>query len=376
VIVAGIRTSTVLVVGTATLATPVGYKTLGNFIFEGLEMNDQSVIIVGCVLAAMLAIAMDQLIRLLELASRHRSGARTWIAAVGISLLTIGGMSRPIGRLLAPPRNPVIIGSGPFTEQHILSEVLKETLTAADFTVDQRKGMGESIQFLSLGYGSVDCCVNYTGNIWATLMKRTEVATPATTLEETSRFLRERYGVVCLGTLGFENSYALAMRRDKAERYGIRTVADLSAHAADWVIGGDRQFFRRLEWAQVREKYGLTFRETRSMEPSLMYGAVSRGSVDVVSAYTSDARITAYDLVVLEDPRPAFPPYDAVLLVSHKAAGRPDLVGALRPLVGAIPMSEMRKANRRVDVERQTVRRAAGELRGTIGRSRSHPFGS
>jgi osmoprotectant transport system permease protein len=107
-----------------------------------------------------------------------------------------------------------------------------------------------------------------------------------------------------------------------------------------------------------------------------MYGAVSRGSVDVVSAYTSDARITAYDLVVLEDPRPAFPPYDAVLLVSHKAAGRPDLVGALRPLVGAIPMSEMRKANRRVDVERQTVRRAAGELRGTIGRSRSHPFGS
>ena len=376
VIVAGIRTSTVLVVGTATLATPVGYTTLGNFIFEGLEMNDQSVIIVGCVLAAVLAVAMDQLIRLLELASRHRSGARTWIAAVGISLLTIGGMSRPIGRLLAPPHNPVIIGSGPFTEQHILSEVLKETLTAADFTVDQRKGMGESIQFLSLRDGSVDCCVNYTGNIWATLMKRTDVADPATTLEETSRFLRERYGVVCLGTLGFENSYALAMRRDKAERYGIRTVADLAAHAPDWVIGGDLQFFGRLEWAQVREKYGLTFRETRSMDPSLMYEAVSRGSVDVVSAYTSDGRITAYDLVVLEDPRPAFPPYDAVLLVSHKAAGRPDLVGALRPLVGAIPVSEMRKANRRVDVERQTVRRAAGELRGTIGRSRSHPFGS
>jgi osmoprotectant transport system permease protein len=376
VIVAGIRTSTVLVVGTATLATPVGYKTLGNFIFEGLEMNDQFVIIVGCVLAAVLAIAMDQLIRLLELGSRHRSGAWTWIAAVGIALLAIGGMFHPIGRLLAPPHNPVIIGSGPFTEQHILSEVLKETLTAADFTVDQRKGMGESIQFLSLGDGSVDCCVNYTGNIWATLMKRTDVADPVTTLDETSRFLREQYGVVCLGTLGFENPYALAMRRDKAERYGIRTAADLAAHAPDWVIGGDIQFFGRLEWAQVREKYGLMFRETNPMDASLMYEAVSRGSVDVVSAYTSDGRITAYDLVVLEDPRRAFPPYDAVLLVSHRAAGRPDLVGALRPLVGAIPFSEMRKANRRVDVERQTVRCAAGELHGTIGRSRSHPFGS
>ncbi len=376
VIVAGIRTSTVLVVGTATLATPVGYKTLGNFIFEGLEMNDQSVIIVGCVLAAVLAVAMDQLIRLLELASRHRNGAWTWIAAVGISLLTIGGMSRPIGRVLAPPHNPVVISSGPFTEQHILSEVLKGTLTAANFTVDQRKGMGESIQFLSLRDGSVDCCVNYTGNIWTTLMKRRDVADPATTLEETSRFLRDRYGVVCLGTLGFENSYALTMRRDKAERYGIRTVADLAAHAPGWVIAGDLQFFGRHEWARVRERYGLTFRETRSMDPSLMYEAVSRGSVDVVSAYTSDGRITAYDLVVLQDPRRAFPPYDAVMLVSHRAAGRPDLVGALRPLVGAIPVSEMRKANRRVDVERQTVRRAAGELRGTIGRSRSHPFES
>ena len=148
VIVAGIRTSTVLVVGTATLATPVGCTTLGNYIFQGLEMNDQSVIVVGCVLAALLAVAMDQLIRLLELASRHRSRARAWFAAAGLALLTIGGMSRPIGRLVDPPHNPVVVGSGPFTEQHILSEVIKGTLPAADFTVDQRKGMGESIQFL------------------------------------------------------------------------------------------------------------------------------------------------------------------------------------------------------------------------------------
>ena len=188
VIVAGIRTSTVLVVGTATLATPVGCTTLGNYIFQGLEMNDQSVIVVGCVLAALLAVAMDQLIRLLELASRHRSRARAWFAAAGLALLTIGGLSRPIGRLVDPPHNPVVVGSGPFTEQHILSEVIKGTLPAAEFTVDQRKGMGESIQFLSLRDGSIDCCVNYTGNVWSTLMKRRDVADRATTLDETSRY--------------------------------------------------------------------------------------------------------------------------------------------------------------------------------------------
>jgi osmoprotectant transport system permease protein len=379
VIVAGIRTSTVLVVGTATLATPVGCTTLGNYIFQGLEMNDQSVIVVGCVLAALLAVAMDQLIRLLELASRQHNRARAWFAAAGLALLTVGGMSRPIGRLFVPPHNPVIVGSGPFTEQHILSEVIKGTLPAADFTVDQRKGMGESIQFLSLRDGSIDCCVNYTGNVWSTLMKRRDVADRATTLDETSRYLRERYGVVCLGALGFQNAYALAMRRDKAERYGIRTVADLAAHSPRWKIAGDLQFFGRREWAEVREKYGLKFRQTRPMDPTLMYEAVSQGSVDVVSAYTSDGRITAFDLVVLEDPKRAFPPYDAILLVSQKAAGRPDLIEALRPLVGAIPVGEMRKANRRVDVERQTVRRAAGELLNRVGspaRSRPTPVES
>ena len=377
VIVAGIRTSTVLVVGTATLATPVGCTTLGNYIFQGLEMNDQSVIVVGCVLAALLAVAMDQLIRLLELASRHHNRARAWFAAAGLALLTIGGMSRPIGRLVDPPHNPVVVGSGPFTEQHILSEVIKGMLPAADFTVDQRKGMGESIQFLSLRDGSIDCCVNYTGNVWSTLMKRRDVADQATTLDETSRFLRERYGVVCLGALGFQNAYALAMRRETAEQYGIRTVADLAAHAPGWAIAGDLQFFGRREWAEVREKYGLEFRQTRPMDPTLMYEAVSQGSVDVVSAYTSDGRITAFDLVILEDPKRAFPPYDAVLLVSQKAAARPDLIEALRPLVGAIPVEEMRKANRRVDVEHQTVRRAAEELlesRGSRAGGQLPPF--
>jgi len=240
--------------------------------------------------------------------------------------------------------------------------------------VDQRKGMGGSIQFLSLRDGSIDCCVDYTGTIWTTLMKRRDVADRATTLDLSTTFLRERYGVLCLGSLGFENDYALAMRRDQAEKYGIRTMADLAAHAPQWVIAGDLQFFGRREWVEVRERYGLKFRQTRSMDQTLMYEAVSKGSVDVVSAYTSDGRIAAFDLVVLDDPKGAFPPYDAVLLVSHRAAGMPGLVGALRPLVGAIPVSEMRKANRLVDVERQTVRRAAEELLNFVGsQSRKRP---
>jgi osmoprotectant transport system permease protein len=109
------------------------------------------------------------------------------------------------------------------------------------------------------------------------------------------------------------------------------------------------------------------------MDPTLMYEAVAKGSVDVVSAYTSDGRIAAFDLVVLEDPKHAFPPYDAVLLVSKRMAARPEFVRALRPLVDSIRVDDMRRANMRVDVDRQTVRRAAGELLERVGHQTPHP---
>src|SRR6202034_2842879 len=99
-------------------------------------------------------------------------------------------------------------------------------------SVDQRKGMGETIEFVSLCAGHIDCYVDYTGNIWTTLMKRAEPADRETTLREVSAYLRERHGVTCLGPLGFENAYALAVRREDAERHQIRTITDLARHSA------------------------------------------------------------------------------------------------------------------------------------------------
>jgi osmoprotectant transport system permease protein len=360
VIIAGIRTATVLVVGTATLATPVGGASLGNYIFSGLEMNDMTSTVFGCAVAAALAVGMDQLVRLLEVAARKRSRRLAMAAGVGLLLVLAGGLYGPAARLFAPPAP--VVASAPFTEQHILSEVLKDKLQQAGFRVDQRPGMGETIQFLALRHGQVDCCVNYTGNVWATLMKRKDVADPQTTFAATSRFLHDEYGIVCLGRLGFENAYALAMPRRKAEQHGIRTIADLAKVAPHFTIAGDLQFFERSEWAHVRAVYGLAFRQTRPMDPTLMYAAVADSAVDVICAYSSDGRILEKDLVVLGDPRQALPPYDAVLLLSAKAAADPKLRAALEPLVGAIDMDAMRRANLRVDVGGQRPRVAAAEL--------------
>jgi osmoprotectant transport system permease protein len=139
----------------------------------------------------------------------------------------------------------------------------------------------------------------------------------------------------------------LALPRARAEKLGIRSIADLAAHAPQLSIAGDYEFFERPEWKAIRDAYGLRFREQRTMQSDFMYQAAAAGDVDVVSAYTSDGRIAQFDLSVLDDPKHAIPPYDAILLLAPKRAQDEVLIAALKPLIGAIPVELMRAANRR-----------------------------
>ena len=169
-----------------------------------------------------------------------------------------------------------------------------------------------------------------------------------------------------LGTLGFENAYALAMPRQKADSLGINSIADLAAHAAQLSIAGDYEFFERPEWKALRAAYGLSFAKQRTMQSDFMYRAAANGEVDVVSAYTSDGRIAKYDLKVLADPRHAIPPYDAVLLIAPKRAHDEALVAALTPLVGAVNVATMREANLRASAGDATPDAVARWLWGKI----------
>jgi osmoprotectant transport system permease protein len=370
VIVGGIRTAAVLVVGTATLVTPVGGISLGNYIFGGLETSDFVSTVFGCVLAAVLAVVMDQLIRLVELSAQRRDRRLAWVGAAGLLVLLAVGLYIPVKRLFGP--RPEYVAGAPFTEQHILNEVLAEKLRSAGFTVTQRKGMSEGIQFLALRGNRIDCCINYTGNIWAVLMKRKEPADRQVLYDEVVRFLRERYGVVCLGKVGFENAYVLAMHRKRAEellgpdrkQWTVSRLAEQTRRQSI-SVSGDLQFFRRLEWHQLRDRYDLRFRERQEGDPTLMYPMVRDGQVDVIVGYTSDGRIDKYDLVLLKDDLGVLPSYDAILLVSASAADKPGFIEALQPLVrdgGTIDLAAMQKANREVDVEEKSPRRVGLEL--------------
>ncbi len=352
VIVAGVRTATVWVVGTATLATPVGATSLGNYIFSGLQTRNYTAVLVGSLAAALLAIGLDALVRMLERGLVERSRWRIGIAAaLGIALCAYAAGAFVVSASGAGAR-PIRIGAKTFTEQYILSELLAEQI-ARETGRETRliQSLGSTVAFDALRAGEIDVYVEYTGTTWATIMQRKDLPEDrADVLAGVEAFLAAEHGVRVVGGLGFENTYALAMRRGDAQARRIGTIGDLARHAPNLSIGGDYEFFARAEWRALESVYGLAFREERAMDSALMYQAVASGEVDVISAYSTDGRIASLDLALVEDDRGVVPPYDAIVLVSPDLVRRaPDVVAALAELNDRIDEAQMQAMNAAVD---------------------------
>jgi len=343
VIMAGIRTAAVWVIGTATLSTPIGQTSLGNYIFTGLQTQNWVFVLFGCVAAAILALAVDQLLALVENGLRLRRRARALLGAAGLVLIIVGALWPALAR----PHAAYVVGAKPFAEQYILAALIEQRLNAAGLSAARREGLGSSVAFAALKAGEIDAYVEYTGTLWANEMHRTDIKPPDVMLAETKDWLQREHKITLLGALGFENAYALAMPKKRADALGIHTMADLARNAASLSIASDYEFFGRPEWKALQSAYGLAFRQERTMQPEFMYPAAAAGDVDVISAYTSDGRIAQYDLVVIADEKHAIPSYDAILLLAPKRANDAALREALAPLIGAIDVDTMRAANLR-----------------------------
>jgi osmoprotectant transport system permease protein len=193
--------------------------------------------------------------------------------------------------------------------------------------------------------------------------RETDAARRGDVLAEVERYLADEHGIAVAGALGFENSYALAMRADRARALGLSRISELARRAPGLEIGGDYEFFARAEWRALVAAYGLAFRAQRAMDPSLMYGALREREVDVISAFSTDGRIAAEGLVVLEDDRRVIPPYDAIILASRRfARERPEALAALRELAGTIDATAMRRMNSAVDAEGRSPAEVAREF--------------
>ena len=344
-VMAGVRTAAVWTIGAATLSTTVGQPSLGDVIFSGLQTQNWELVIWGCLAAAGLALIADALLALAE-RGIARGPRILWIVALAVF---VAGPVVALVSQVRPVQPTVTIGAKSFAEQYILARVIGHRLEAAGYRVRYKENLGSAVVFGAVANGEVDVYVDYAGTLWTNEMKRADNPPRAAMVAGVTAWTKAERGVTTLGALGFENAYALAMRGDVAKSRGIVSIADLSVAAPDLTLGADLEFLDRPEWSTIRRAYDLKVSRQRTFNPTFMYDALKSGDAEVISAFSSDGRIAADGLVVLTDPKGAIPSYDALLLAGPRAARDARLIAALKPLVGAIPVAAMRRANFMVD---------------------------
>lgn len=296
------------------------------------------------------------------------------LAAHGVGPVQANGSSTGMGGSRqgegqAGEDDVIVVASKPFAESYLLAEVFAQLLEARGFAVDRRPGLGATeIAFRALRTGAIDVYPEYTGTGLVAILGEAPEADPRAVYRRVDATFRERWGVRWLPPLGFENIYAIAVRRETAERWGLSTLSDLAEVADSLVAGFTPDFIGRDDGlAGLRRAYGLEPGDIRSLLQAVKYQALASGDVDVVDGYATDGAIARYDLVVLEDDRGFFPAYEATPLVGASLARRaPAAVAALGELAGLLDEAMMRELNRRIEVDGEDVALVAADaLRAT-----------
>jgi osmoprotectant transport system permease protein len=359
IILGGVRVATVAAIGMATIAAAIGAKGLGGYIFRGVALSDTRLILLGAIPAALLALACDaalgEIEHMLDPTEDRHSRGRTLLAELAIAgLLALAAWGLWLERPRAARPTTIIIGSKDGSEMIILGHMLADLVEAeTGLKVDRRLNLGGTLVcYNALKRGGLDAYVEYTGTALTTLLHDPPDNDPARVLARVRAELARRDHVRCLEPFGFENTFALLMRKDQAERLGIRTLSDLRRHQHEIRPGFGPEFMNRPDgYPGLVRTYDLNFAHApREMDRNLLYQAVAQGSIDLAAGDSTDGRILTLDLIVLEDDRHFFPPYQAVPLVGEETLRRhPDLAPVLDRLKGKIDAATMRRLNHEVD---------------------------
>ncbi len=376
VILTGIRTAAVIGVGIATLSAFIGAGGLGQFINRGLALSDTKLILLGAIPAALLALMMDFAIGASQWALRpttvpNAKGAIRKVVRFGSLLmpvcLILGGM---LSFLMGPftglrasglsrqPLGTIRIGTKNFTEQLILGELMAQLIeNRTSLRVERRFNLGGTmICHEALINEEIDLYPEYTGTALTAILKQPVISDPEEAFRHVDRAYRERYGVIWLPPFGFNNTYAITVRRTDAEKHGWISISDLRGPAQQLRAGFTSEFVERPDgYVGLKQVYELEFGKVRDMDPALMYQAVAKGEVDVICAFATDGRIASYDLKPLKDDRGYFPPYQAAPVINEVLLDAyPELTKILSSLGGLLDDSLMQDLNFKVDAKKQS----------------------
>lgn len=261
----------------------------------------------------------------------------------------------------------ITIGSQTYTETKILAEMYKELIEAeTDIKVDIKHDLATSpIVLEGMQDGELDMSTQFTGTAISSF---TEIENPkdadATLQQAKDFFAGEDYNFEFFDALGYANTYAFAVRKDVAEEHDLEKISDVEDIAGDFSAGFDTAWMERENdgYPAFQETYGFEFGETNPMEVGLVYDAVNNEEVDIVLAYSTDPRIVAYDLVILEDDEKFFPPYDAAPVIKKETLEEhPEIADIIAPLIDSFDEEIIGDLNGKVDLDEEDVKDVAHE---------------
>ena len=335
VIVSGVRTAAVLIVGTATLGALIGAGGMGSFILLGIDRNNTALILIGAISSAFLAILMNIVIKYLE----NKSLKKILISLIALITATALSFIPSIAPMMNSRRLLVAGKLGP--EPEILINMYKELIEAnSDIKVKLEPNFGKtSFLYEALKNKQIDIYPEFSGTITSSLLKnQVQVSNdPLEVYEAAREGILNQDKLVYLKPMEYQNTYALAVKKDYANKYDLKTISDLSKVEDSAVAGFTLEFNDRDDGNKgLKSLYKLEL-NVKTLEPNLRYQAINGGNVQIVDAYSTDSELIEYDLVVLEDDKQLFPPYQGAPLMRKDTLEKyPELEEILNKLAGQI----------------------------------------
>ncbi|WP_235424641.1 ABC transporter permease/substrate-binding protein [Chelonobacter oris] len=358
-IISGIRTSTVMVIGTATLAALIGAGGLGRFILLGIDRNNSSLILLGALSSALLAIAAHYMIVYLGRLNLKRISIifSAMLLAVIASLGIGGGISSKADKTL-------VIAGKLGAEPEILINMYQQLIEAnSDIRVTIKPNFGKTIfLYNALKRGDIDLYPEFTGTVVSSLLQNEPFYSrdPNAVYMFARDQLLKADNLVYLPPMQFQNTYALVVKSDYARQFGLKTISDLSNVEQSAVAGFTLEFADREDGNRgLQSRYGLNL-NVRTMEPALRYQALANNETQIADAYSTDSEIKQYSLTLLQDDKQLFPPYQgAPLLRAETLENYPELAAILNKLAGKISENDMAEMNYQVKVQNRTAAEVA-----------------
>lgn len=363
VILTGVRVAVVITIGVAIIAAEVGAGGLGEYIFRGLRMDDNRLLLAGAAPSALMALIADFGFSLIErrfdtTVQRTRAGKPLRVLAWAVLVLGVVLMGYAAWRGIRTRSSSdlshghITVGSKDFTESLLLAEIVAQMLEGRNIEVDRRFDLAGNLGHSAIVAGQIDLYPEYTGTSFAAILHHRPISDPKLVYDQVRREYAEQFNVEVGPPLGFENTFAILVRGEDARRLNLKTISDAARYAPQWRAGFGQDFMSRADgYPGFSRAYGLHLATApNEMALDLTYTALASHKVDLIAGNSTDGRIAALDLVQLEDDRHYFPPYEAVFLTRKDALARvPALAEVLQRLSGEISTDEMRKLNYEVD---------------------------